>query len=75
MGAIRNFEQSAWKGGRKARKARANLEVDAAGVAHERLAQSDTALLAPDDAALQHQPVLVDLSHIYKSSRLGRNDG
>lgn len=28
------------------------LEVDAAGVAHERLAKGDAALLAADDAAL-----------------------
>lgn len=40
---------------------RTNLEVDAAGVAHERLAQGDAALLAPDHAALEHKPVLVDL--------------
>lgn len=39
-----------------------NLKVDAAGVAHERLAQSDAALLAPDHATLEHQPVLVDLT-------------
>lgn len=30
-------------------------------MAHERLAEGDAALLAPDDAALEHQPVLVDL--------------
>lgn len=40
------------------------LEVDAAGVAHERLAQGDTSLLTPDHAALQHQPVLVHLGYI-----------
>lgn len=37
------------------------LEVDAARVAHERLAERDATLLAPDDAPLEHQPVLVDL--------------
>lgn len=37
------------------------LEVDAAGVAHERLAEGDATLLAADDAALKHEPVLVDL--------------
>lgn len=41
---------------------RSHLQVDAAGVAHERLAESDAPLLAADDAALEHQPVLVDLS-------------
>lgn len=39
-----------------------NLQVDAAGVAHQRLAQGDAALLAPDHATLEHQPVLVDLT-------------
>lgn len=38
-----------------------HLEVDATRVAHERLPQGDAAFLAPDDAALEHQPVLVDL--------------
>lgn len=37
------------------------LEVDAAGVAHERLAEGDATLLAANDAALKHEPVLVDL--------------
>lgn len=37
------------------------LEVDAAGVAHERLAEGDATLLAANDAALEHKPVLVDL--------------
>lgn len=40
---------------------RTHLEVDAAGVAHERLAQGDTPLLTSDHAALQHQPVLIHL--------------
>lgn len=35
--------------------------MDAAGVAHERLAEGDATLLAANDAALEHKPVLVDL--------------
>lgn len=50
---------------------RTHLQVDAAGVAHERLAESDAPLLAADDAALEHQPVLVDLS---KSSTVTREN-
>lgn len=30
-------------------------------MAHERLAEGDATLLAADDAALKHEPVLVDL--------------
>lgn len=37
------------------------LKVDAAGVAHERFAEGDATLLAANDAALKHKPVLVDL--------------
>lgn len=43
-------------------KGTTNLEVDAAGVAHQRLAKGDAALLAPNHATLEHQPVLVDLT-------------
>ena len=50
--------------------------MDAAGVAHERLAEGDATLLAADDAALEHKPVLVDLCRkgieIYNSSKYCR---
>lgn len=38
-------------------------------MAHQRLAQGDTALLAPDDTTLEHEPVFIDLQNNRQPSR------
>lgn len=49
------------------------LQVDAARVAHERLAQGDAPLLAADHTPLEHEPVLVDLRNQKNTSRVSKN--